>query len=100
VLADATACVNTAAAAVRPLPGYEAWTSPFLVPGTQLQTFKDGAALTVAEVGVALALLACDSRWPHRLQTRNCSVATYVFLPSTLLIVIWHTAAACDAVKK
>ncbi|KAF6265111.1 hypothetical protein COO60DRAFT_1633864 [Scenedesmus sp. NREL 46B-D3] len=42
---------------VRPLPGYEAWTSPFLVPGTQLQTFKDGAALTVAENATPMPMM-------------------------------------------
>lgn len=37
--------------AVKPVPGYEAWTTPFLLPGTQLQTFKDGATLEVVEGG-------------------------------------------------
>jgi hypothetical protein len=55
-------------AAARPLPGYEAWACPLLVPGTQLQTFKDNATLTVAEVGTA-AFAALSASSPCCLQS-------------------------------
>eukprot|EP00775_Hariotina_reticulata_P010234 gene10234-10394_t len=32
----------------KPLPGYEAWSTPFLWPGTTLETFSNGATVTVA----------------------------------------------------
>jgi hypothetical protein len=32
---------------VRPVPGYEAFTTPFMAEGTVLQSFKNGTSITV-----------------------------------------------------
>ena len=36
---------------VRPLPGFEAWTSAFMAPGTRLETYRNNSAVIVAPRG-------------------------------------------------
>jgi hypothetical protein len=84
---------------VKPLSGYEAWTTPFLSPGTTLETFSNAATITVAnsdsaEGGGVVKLQGSDgSADIVRKDIHACKVTETVLLPDLHAAAVAAVAA-------